>query len=360
VDQDAVENFGGEAAAFIADDRSVSGSVDRTVFAGSNKNNDAISTWNWATGNAPVKDDLANVYAYAVKNDVGDLVLYFGGERLSPNGDSHIDLEFNQEEIKLDKATPCGSDQSAGPSDGSPCEFIGNKSEGDLIISLDYTKGGDLGSFEVRKFSNGNYVEVVTLPGPGCNDTFNGTAADAICGFTNGETIDGGGWPSYDSHNAVITQLPKNSFAEFGINVTEALDETPCFASFGAHTRTSQSFTSELKDFAVGSFQVCQPNTALTAGASVTFTFTRRTRGRPRSPSRATSTSSTRARQRTRPLAIRSDRSSTPMTPMTGTSVISARRTGPKSGTACWIPARRGSTSARRRSATRSPPRSRP
>jgi hypothetical protein len=276
----AVDNFGGEAATFIADDRSVAGAVDRTVYAGSNKNNDAINTWNWASGNAPVKDDLSNVYAYAVKNTDGDLILYFGGERLSANGDSHIDFEFNQEEIALDKPTPlgqtaptCGSDQSAGPADGSPCEFSGAKSEGDLIISLDYTKGGDLGSFEVRKFTNGTYTAVVTEPGPGCNDAFNDTAEDAICGFTNGAPINGGPWPNFDSHNALIAELPANAFAEFGINVTEALDETPCFATFGAHTRTSQSFTSELKDFAVGSFQVCQPDTALTASATVTFTF---------------------------------------------------------------------------------------
>src|SRR5262245_18358397 len=79
---DAVEVYGGLAAQFIQDDRSTSNTVDRTTFAGSNKNNDAISTWNWDTGNNPPKDDLVNTYSYAEINSSGELIIYAGLERL--------------------------------------------------------------------------------------------------------------------------------------------------------------------------------------------------------------------------------------------------------------------------------------
>ena len=286
---DAVEVFGGDAATFIADDLSVSGAVDETVFAGSNKNNDLVASWNWDTGNAPVKNDLSNVYAYATRNDDDDLILYAGLERLSPNGDSHVDFEFNQEQIKLDDAAPCDADgfpPPPGPNDGSPCEFAGEKTGGpgssdpsDFIVSLDYTKGGSLGSLEVRRWDGSTYVPKVKLTGEGCNAEFNGVGADAVCGFTNSTAIDGGAWPNFDSHAATIDDLPTNAFAEFGVNVTELFGSTPCFATFSAHTRSSASFTAELKDFAIGSFQVCQPNTSLKASATVTYTFYEKNEG---------------------------------------------------------------------------------
>jgi hypothetical protein len=277
---------GGQAATFIADDLATSGSVDRTTFSSSNKNNDPIESWNWATGNVPVKDDLSNVYAYAAKSSNGDLLIYAGLERLSPNGDSHIDIEFNQNEVTLDQlledppTDTCGVDQTAGAGDGAPCEFVtegGDKTENDFIVSLDYTKGGALGSLEVRRFMNGNYVHVFTLDGQGCNaeeDLQGPDNGDAICGFTNNGPINGGPWPNFDSKGAVTTaDLPANSFAEFGINITKVLGDELCFATFGVHTRSSASFTAELKDFALGGFQVCQPDTALTVSAAVTYTF---------------------------------------------------------------------------------------
>ena len=104
------EIYGGVFAGFIADDLALKGATDDTIFASSNKNNDLVSTWNWDTGNVPAKTDLANVYSYATMN--GDnLIVYIGLERLAPNGDAHIDIEFNQQAITLDKSPPCLDDQ---------------------------------------------------------------------------------------------------------------------------------------------------------------------------------------------------------------------------------------------------------
>ena len=269
---DGRPDAGGEAATFIADDLAVSGQVDRTVFASSNKNDDPVATWNWNTGNTPAKDDLANVYAYATRNSDNDLVIFAGMERISANGDSHVDIEFNQDAITLDQAPPpgeaiptCGSDGN-GADPGPPCEFVGgDKRADDFIVSIDFTNGGTLGTLEVRKWvgsaTSGSYVPVGNVPTQGCN-TNSGLAPDAFCGFSNGAPIAFGGWPTFNTKGQVET-LATNAFAEFGINISEALGRTPCFATFSAHTRTSASFSSELKDFAVTSFQVCRPDTKL-------------------------------------------------------------------------------------------------
>ena len=267
-DEAAIAAFGGPgaAASFVADDLAVSDATDRTTFAGSNKNSDPISGWQWSTGNVPVKDDLSNIYAYALRNEDGDLIIYAGLERLSPNGDSHVDFEFSQAEIGLDKAVPCGADGVPG-GDGAPCEFTGEKTPGDFIVSLDYTKGGGLGTLEVREWTGSSYGPPTTLPGQGC------LTSDDICGFTNGTSISGGDWHNFGSHGETITNLPTNAFAEFGVNVSNVIGDDLCFATFGAHTRSSASFTAELKDFAVDTFQVCQPDTSMTVKADVVYTF---------------------------------------------------------------------------------------
>ncbi len=265
----ALAKFGGLEAVFIADELSVASQTDVTVFAESNKNNDLVATWNWDTGNVPAKDDLSNVYSYATLNGDGDLLIYAGLERLAPNGDSHIDIEYNAQGIGLDKAPPCGDDGVAPPvvdpqeDDGSPCEFVNEKSEDDFVLSVDFTNGGAFGSMEVRRWDGATYVPIVTLAGEGCNAVFNGTPADVICAFSNDITIDGGPWPNYDNHSREdnpathVTELKTNAFTEVGINVTEILGETPCLGSINFHTRSSQSFTAELKDFALAPFSIC-------------------------------------------------------------------------------------------------------
>ena len=99
---DDVDQYpGGLAAVFIADDLALKSAVDRSIFVGSNKNDDLIGDWEWDTGNVPAKDDLSNVYAYAAMDQTGDFIIYAGLERLAPNGASHVDIEFNQNPIGL-------------------------------------------------------------------------------------------------------------------------------------------------------------------------------------------------------------------------------------------------------------------
>src|SRR5262245_12762249 len=254
--------FGGAAAAFLFDDTAQKGALDRTTFSGaggSNKNNDPISdadcaarvppltgaacdTWHWDAGNVPAKDDLVNVYAYAkIRPSDNHLIIYSGFERLDPSGDSHIDIEFLKDQVALDEALPCND---PGP-DPIPCSFTGIRSVGDTIVSMDFLNGGGIGSISVHDWNGTEYIQVRASSGEGCN------GADTICAFNNGGSIDGGPWPNFDKSGNEITTIPQNGFTEFGIDVT-ALEngQTPCISTIMGKTRSSQSFTAELKDFA--------------------------------------------------------------------------------------------------------------
>jgi hypothetical protein len=282
VDEDALDDFGGSAAVFIQDQlssNSLQGSNDLTGFAKRNKNNDPIQTqagnnppWQWDTENHPPKDDLFNVYSYAtIVND--ELIIYAGLERITNEGASHIDFEYNQAGISLDKEPPCGTD-GVPAGDTEPCEFVGDKQEKDLLVVMDFERGGALGSVEIREWDTKGTPDTAddewvlvsggVLGEEGCNDD------DTVCAFNNHALIDGGPWENRGKNGAVVDELEPNTFTEVGINVTALLEASPCFNSLNAKSRTSPSFNSELKDFALGEFALCQANVAteIHAGSS--------------------------------------------------------------------------------------------
>ncbi|MGD2159263.1 MAG: hypothetical protein PVG32_20470, partial [Anaerolineales bacterium] len=169
----------GIAALFIADGLASKGETDPTTFTSSNKNNDPISDWIWGGGNVQSKADLSNIYAYAAVDRSGDLNLYFGLERLDPSGDSHIDIEINQSQIFT---------QTDGTFTSSTWRQVN-----DLLLVMDFTKGGDLGLFEIRSWDGTEWVNGnnQSINGEGCYD------GDTACAFNNNTEIEPGTWPSY-------------------------------------------------------------------------------------------------------------------------------------------------------------------
>jgi len=247
----------GVAASFIAENPNVADFT--TFFSTSNKNSFAISTSDpcfiagtcsgplvWGSGNVPAKDVLTNVYSYAATNPAnGHLIIYAGFERIAPNGDSHIDIEFYQDQVHLDPTPPC-------PKASTPCSFVGHHTPGDVIVSMDFLIGGSLGSFSARTWTGSNYSLLVNATGEGCAST------GSICAFNNGATIPSGNWTTYGKLGAIVTSLEANAFTNFGIDVTALLGSTPCFSTTIGKTRSSGSFTAELKDFAgPNAFGIC-------------------------------------------------------------------------------------------------------
>lgn len=269
-----VNNFSGTAV-FIKDGVSGGTFPDATTFTsqGGDTNNELVTQWTWSSTSVPSKDDVSNAYAYIVTPTTGPLaghkLLYVGGEREAPNGDSHIDFEFFQDSVALN---PNVSPKSFSGVNITPGAVFNGQTfdHGDLLVSMDFTKGGDLAGLEVRertanntKGNTSNYTLKANLPGQGCIKT-DGTAttgADAVvCAFSNGNTIGGSTtwpWDSFDNTATIIHQLGKNAFSEFGIDLTALGLGHPCFPTIMVKTRSSQSFTAQLKDFAIRGFETC-------------------------------------------------------------------------------------------------------
>jgi LPXTG-site transpeptidase (sortase) family protein len=233
------------SAVFIVDpistDTTSCGTGDPTIIAGGAKNGDAFTTIGTTSGSVPAKDDLSNVYAVShTRSDTGHPEMFFAAERLVNNGDSHIDFEFLQSNVGVTAA--CSG------------TFTGHRTEGDLLVAVDFTTGGSLDSASVWQWhcnvdpgsqpadgtvcdpgglSAAHYQQI---PTPSFLTLTVNAAGDIPCG----------GWVCRLGTGATV---PQNDFLEGGIDLA-GIPFTGCFNSFLPHTRTAQSFTSGLKDFA--------------------------------------------------------------------------------------------------------------
>lgn len=270
-------DYGGLALAFVADGV-VPFDGDDTVFAGSNKNDHPISTYQWKSGSVPPKDDVSNGYFYAVEGTTtpytNHLMISGGFERISNNGDSHIDIEFNQDKIGLSDGNeytvtnpwePASGDAPPTCDQGETCTFTGERTTGDILVSMDFEKGGDFGSLIIYKWDGdaGEWTIAATTGGEGCSSD------GKVCAFNNNDDIAPGNWPTFDKNGNLLTsgmKLPRNAFTEGIMDVTALLEGTgidvPCISSVTVKTRSSTSFTATLKDFVLGAFDLCKASVA--------------------------------------------------------------------------------------------------
>jgi hypothetical protein len=255
------------SSTFIADplssDSTACGAGDPTTFASSVKNGDLINGISFAPGNVPNKDDLSNVYAVSHATAARP-ELYFGAERLTDNGDSHIDFEFLQSVIGL---TP-----------GCSGTFSGHRTEGDLLVAVDFTGGGGTATDALYQWhciaEPGPQPADGTICDPGGTAHYQQIAIPGSTSFTvNATAVACGGWVCRDT-GGVTSTIAANDFLEGGIDLT-AVDFTGCFHTFLPHTRTAQSFTASLTDFAgPAPFATCRTPAMSTASSPTGFNLT--------------------------------------------------------------------------------------
>jgi len=259
---------------------------DPTVYTGSGSetNGDLLTSDTWGNGSTPNKDEINNVFAIGHRVESGGVVsvneIFFGGERVVNNGDSHIDFEFLQGVVSLvPDATGCAG------------SFSGDRSQGDMLLSVDFTQGGTLGGNILYQWHCA--AEGGTQPAVGtvCNPPNHGKSvphyqqisnSSVTFGVNSQGAIDCGGWVCRNADGSLNPQVQTNELMEGGINLKD-LGFTGCLSSFLPHTRSSQSFTATLKDFALANFNTCSPTTSMTvtpsasqlihAGGSVAYTF---------------------------------------------------------------------------------------
>jgi len=228
----------------ISGDTTACGPGDPTVLAAGGKNGDPISSYSLITKTTVgPKEDLSNVYAVShTRADNGHPELYFAAERLTNNGDSHIDFEFLQDRIGITAA--CSG------------SFVGHRTEGDLLAVVDLTNGGSAATLSLWQW------HCVAEPGPQPPD---GTVCDpagtsppqhyqsigtppSIFFLVNAATVPCGGWVCRDQKTGNSTQVEAGDFMEGGIDL-QGLPFTGCFNTFLPHTRESGQFTANLVDF---------------------------------------------------------------------------------------------------------------
>jgi hypothetical protein len=250
-DWDGVFNLygatGGTAVAGAGETFVVDSLNGEAGFSGlSNKDIDEVNTWVYDNAKVtPDKDNITNAYAKAYTID-NHLVLYFGADRLSNSGDAALGFWFFRNSVGL------------GPKSGKSGPFTGTHAVGDVLVQVDFYNGGSQSRIEIFKWvaSGGDVSE--HLMRVGVPVTSNGaTVCNAL--HTACATSNMGSTPSpwaYSPKSGPNNAFPNTSFFEGGIDITALIGDV-CFSSFMAETRSSHSETAELKDFALGDFDLC-------------------------------------------------------------------------------------------------------
>jgi hypothetical protein len=257
---------GGTAVAGAGETFVVDSQNGEAGFSGlSNKDIDEVNTWVYDNAKlTPDKDNITNAYAkaYSINNH---LVLYFGADRFANNGDAALGFWFFRNSVGL------------GPKSGKSGPFTGTHAVGDLLIQADFYNGGSQSRIEIFKWvaSGGDVSTHLLRVGVPVTSNGNTVCRDdkLACATVNTGNIPAP-WafsPKFGSNNI----FPNTSFFEGGIDVTALIGEV-CFSSFMAETRSSHSETAELKDFALGDFDLCSVDvekTCINDGGTVSPVF---------------------------------------------------------------------------------------
>ncbi|WP_316635546.1 T9SS type A sorting domain-containing protein [uncultured Flavobacterium sp.] len=272
------------------DGNSTQNNSDSNIFSGnSNKNGDNPTTWALGAGSIPQKDDIVDVFGYLRRdlspaalaiNPNGILWGFGGASKISSDGNSHFDFEFFRTEVTFNGSALVGSGAQSGHTawafDATGKVLV----PGDVLVAIDFENGGtkpfasvrvwmssaDIANFNSRPnrpydltgvFDQGNgappygYAEINAKGGGILTDVF---AVVNVTAATLGPpwgTLEGS-QASYQDNFAAL------QFTEFGLNLTalgldsRTINQGPCSNLLGTlivKTRSSSSFTAELKDF---------------------------------------------------------------------------------------------------------------
>ncbi|MDT4932464.1 MAG: hypothetical protein QOK11_356 [Pseudonocardiales bacterium] len=227
---------------------------DTTYFAGGTKIGDAIHTWSCGGPAANAKTSVNYTYASLIHvpagapDNAGHTVLYLGVEKQA--GGAGGDNAFGFWLFK---------NSTVGCSGGGA--FTGAHNDGDIFIDGTFTNGGGTSDVEVYRWNGddatGSIGSSPILTGAVCGVAAN----DNACAIANAADIPAGAWNASSTNAA-------NTFVEAGIDISQLLgSDVGCFSSFLADSQSSQSTSSQPKDYAAGQFNTC-PEPPITTTAT--------------------------------------------------------------------------------------------
>ncbi len=217
--------------------------------------------------------DLMNVYAVAyIDTSVtpNHLIIYFGAERNGNNGTKNIGIWFLQ-----DKNVGCSSP-------GGAVDFTGNHTDGDIFIVSEFSNGGSVSTINVYEWVGGPLGALNPTPIATGADCSVAPAGDVVCAVTNTLTFTPPWLTQTDiSGSAQSTSVQQFEFFEGGLDLT-ATGLNACFSTVVFTTRSSDSLTATIFDFAIAQFPLCGLNATKSCagngvinpgGTSIHYTF---------------------------------------------------------------------------------------
>jgi hypothetical protein len=252
--------------------------TDTTVFtSGSNKNGMSPATWTSGIQNIPDKNDILDMFMHVRRAGPTktDSLWLFGGLSLdNTTGNRYFDFEMYQTDIYYDRAS--GKWFGYGPDEGhTSWEFdaAGNVVKpGDIIFSSEY-QSSTLTKVEARIWVNkaalsttptsfvwsGGFDGASSSSQYGYASILPKTAGSFYTGLGSGNKTWAGPFQVVLQDNSLRPEYTRDQFMEFSVNLTKlGLDPVTTFGTdicgtpfnrMVVKTRSSASFTSELKDF---------------------------------------------------------------------------------------------------------------
>jgi hypothetical protein len=235
---------------------------------GGSKDTNGIQDGPWLYGAddkndvVPDKNDIVNAFAAAYDDPENGTIFYFGLDTYSVKGAANAGFWFFRQPVGLN---PLVGELNVGT-------FSGEHTDGDIFVAVAYTQGGRVGTIDVYKWVGDDATGGLGPKLGSGGDCALASAGDEVCGVINkllpnqifGEN------PVFDYANILVSNNPdpianprsyqyqSAAFVEFGLDIEAVLGEDiGCFSSFLAETRSSQSVSAQLKDFAFGAFPVC-------------------------------------------------------------------------------------------------------
>src|SRR5215203_3390527 len=255
---------------------------DSTVFtAGADKNGQSPANWSGGIQGIPDKNDILDMYMHVRRSGptTSDSLWFFGGLSLdNTTGNRYFDFEMYQTDIYYDRTSR--QFYGYGPDAGHTSwqfDAAGNITvPGDIIFSAEY-QSASLTSLEARIWVNRSALSI-TPASFDWTGSFDGASSGATYGYANirpktagtyytglqcGNNTWAGPFAIVLQDESVATDYVAKQFVEFSVNLTKLgldpvtlLGGNSCGMPFRrvlVKTRSSASFTAELKDF-VGPF----------------------------------------------------------------------------------------------------------
>ena len=222
-----------------------SGTGDNSFGQGTKEDNPNVTVVNGSI--PPNKSDLSRFYEASETGTNNHNFLYLAWERTNVLGSANMDFEINH------NTTAGFTGSTTGP-------VTLNRTAGDLLVTYDFTNGGGTPTIGLQRWLTGATTPAVpgfatnvcfsskTFPCWGDQLTLDGT--DSIAAVNNLDPVTD---PLFPTSPNYINPVPALQFGETAIDLTKAGVFPPgtctAFGSAFVKSRSSASFTAEVKDF---------------------------------------------------------------------------------------------------------------